>query len=94
MASPSARRWPPKMVTMRASLKVIPLGIAMGIIVQVMIFVTDMNLYDGADGADRGAVGLLRGADGRLRQHRGHILMGAGHSIAVQNFNARTCRSW
>ncbi|MCA0187515.1 MAG: lysophospholipid transporter LplT, partial [Proteobacteria bacterium] len=33
-----------RLVSMRSSVKVIPLGIAMGVIVNVMIFVTDMNL--------------------------------------------------
>ncbi len=76
-----------KMVTMRASVKVIPLGIAMGVIVNVMIFVTDMNLAM----ALMVLIGALSGffvvPMNALLQHRGHILMGAGHSIAVQNFN-------
>jgi hypothetical protein len=66
---------------------VIPLGIAMGIIVNVMIFVTDMNLAM----ALMVLIGALSGffvvPMNALLQHRGHILMGAGHSIAVQNFN-------
>jgi hypothetical protein len=76
-----------KMVTMKASVKVIPLGIAMGIIVNVMIFVTDMNVAM----ALMVLIGALSGffvvPMNALLQHRGHILMGAGHSIAVQNFN-------
>ncbi len=76
-----------KMVTMRASVKVIPLGIVMGVIVNVMIFVTDMNLAM----ALMVLIGALSGffvvPMNALLQHRGHILMGAGHSIAVQNFN-------
>jgi LPLT family lysophospholipid transporter-like MFS transporter len=76
-----------RMVSMRSSVKVIPLGIAMGVIVNVMIFVTDMNLAM----ALMVLIGALSGffvvPMNALLQHRGHILMGAGHSIAVQNFN-------
>lgn len=76
-----------RMITMRSAVKVIPLGIAMGIIVNVMIFVTNMNLAM----ALMVLIGALSGffvvPMNALLQHRGHILMGAGHSIAVQNFN-------
>jgi len=76
-----------KMVTMRASVKVIPLGIAMGIIVNVMIFVTDMNLAMVLMVLIGALSGFFVVPMNALLQHRGHILMGAGHSIAVQNFN-------
>ena len=76
-----------RMVTMKSSVRVIPLGIAMGVIVNVMIFVTDM----GVAMALMVLIGALSGffvvPMNALLQHRGHILMGAGHSIAVQNFN-------
>jgi MFS transporter, LPLT family, lysophospholipid transporter len=76
-----------KMITLRKSVRVIPLGIAMGIVVLVMIAVRDtwlaMPLLV--------VIGILSGffvvPMNALLQHRGHILMGAGHSIAVQNFN-------
>ncbi len=76
-----------KMITLRKSVRVIPLGIAMGLVVMVMIAVRDtwvaMPLLV--------IVGVLSGffvvPMNALLQHRGHILMGAGHSIAVQNFN-------
>lgn len=76
-----------KMVTMRKSVKVIPLGIAMGLIVLGMNFVH--NLWIAVPllvfiGALSGFFVVPMNA---LLQHRGHILMGAGHSIAVQNFN-------
>ena len=74
-------------ITLRKSLKVIPLGIAMGLIVLLMIFVKDMWLAVPL----LIIVGALSGyfvvPMNALLQHRGHILMGAGHSIAVQNFN-------
>ena len=76
-----------KMITLRKSVRVIPLGIAMGIGILVMTVVRDtwaaMPLLV--------IVGILSGffvvPMNALLQHRGHILMGAGHSIAVQNFN-------
>lgn len=76
-----------RMVTMRSSVKVIPLGIAMGVIVNVMIFVTDMNLAMALMVLIGGLSGFFVVPMNALLQHRGHILMGAGHSIAVQNFN-------
>lgn len=76
-----------RFITLRNSLKVIPLGIAMGIVVMLMIFVHDVRLaYPLLI-----LVGLLAGffvvPMNALLQHRGHVLMSAGHSIAVQNFN-------
>lgn len=76
-----------KMVTMRKSVKVIPLGTAMGLIVLGMNFVHDLWIavpllvFIGA------LSGFFVVPMNALLQHRGHILMGAGHSIAVQNFN-------
>jgi LPLT family lysophospholipid transporter-like MFS transporter len=76
-----------RMITLRKSVRVIPLGIAMGVIVIVMIAVRDMWLAAPL----LVLVGILSGffvvPMNALLQHRGHILMGAGHSIAVQNFN-------
>lgn len=74
-------------VSLRRSVCVIPLGIAMGLVVLTMTIVTHpwvaMVLLI--------ALGALAGffvvPMNALLQHRGHILMGAGHSIAVQNFN-------
>ncbi|MDR2112095.1 MAG: lysophospholipid transporter LplT [Candidatus Accumulibacter sp.] len=74
-------------ITLKKSVKVIPLGIAMGVIVLAMNFVHHtwlaMTLLV--------IIGVLSGffvvPMNALLQHRGHILMGAGHSIAVQNFN-------
>jgi MFS family permease len=76
-----------KFVRLENSVKVLPVGIAMGVAVLIMIPVTNSML----------AILLLItiGAMGgyfvvpmnALLQHRGHLLMGAGSSIAVQNFN-------
>jgi len=76
-----------KLVSLRKSIKVIPLGIGMGLVVVAMVFVREtaiaMPLLV--------LVGILSGffvvPMNALLQHRGHVLMGAGHSIAVQNFN-------
>jgi MFS transporter, LPLT family, lysophospholipid transporter len=74
-------------ISLRASVRVIPLGIAMGLLVPLMIFVD--NLWTAVPlliliGACAGFFVVPMNA---LLQHRGHMLMGAGHSIAVQNFN-------
>ena len=74
-------------VSLRGAVKVLPIGITMGVIVISMIFVTQtsvaMMLMIGI-GACAGFFVVPMNA---LLQHRGHVLMGAGHSIAVQNFN-------
>ncbi len=76
-----------KLVSLRSSIRVIPLGVAMGVVVMGMIFVRDMNyavpllIFIGA------LSGFFVVPMNALLQHRGHVLMGAGHSIAVQNFN-------
>jgi MFS family permease len=74
-------------VTLRKSVLVIPLGVAMGAGVISMVFITSTS----AAMVLMLVVGTLAGffvvPMNALLQHRGHILMGAGHSIAVQNFN-------
>lgn len=76
-----------KFITLRKSVRVIPLGIIMGIGVMLMLGVNQMwqativMLIVGL------ASGFFVVPMNALLQHRGHILMGAGHSIAVQNFN-------
>jgi LPLT family lysophospholipid transporter-like MFS transporter len=76
-----------RMITLRKSVRVIPLGMAMGVGVIVMIAVRDMWLAVPL----LVLIGIFSGffvvPMNALLQHRGHILMGAGHSIAVQNFN-------
>ncbi len=76
-----------RLISMRKSIRVIPLGIAMGVGVVVMVFVRDIWVAIPL----LVLVGVFSGffvvPMNALLQHRGHILMGAGHSIAVQNFN-------
>lgn len=76
-----------KAITLRKSVRVIPLGIAMGLIVLVMNFVQHMWLAVPLLIVIGALSGYFVVPMNALLQHRGHILMGAGHSIAVQNFN-------
>jgi MFS family permease len=74
-------------VPLTGAVKVLPVGIAMGLAVMAMVFIKDWRLAV--------LMLVLIGAMGgyfvvpmnALLQHRGHLLMGAGHSIAIQNFN-------
>jgi hypothetical protein len=76
-----------KFVSLRRSVRVLPVGIFMGLSVLAMIVVTDWRVAI----VILVAVGIMGGffvvPMNALLQHRGHLLMGAGHSIAVQNFN-------
>ena len=76
-----------KFITLRKSVRVIPLGIAMGIIVLVMNFVHQIWIAVPLLVLIGALSGFFVVPMNALLQHRGHILMGAGHSIAVQNFN-------
>ncbi|GBG03866.1 lysophospholipid transporter LplT [Azospira sp. I13] len=76
-----------KMITLRKSVRVIPLGIAMGVIVIGMNFVRDFWIAVPLLVIIGALSGFFVVPMNALLQHRGHILMGAGHSIAVQNFN-------
>ena len=76
-----------KYIKLEHAVKVLPVGIAMGVAVLLMIPVTNSTLATlllvviGAMG------GYFVVPMNALLQHRGHLLMGAGRSIAVQNFN-------
>jgi LPLT family lysophospholipid transporter-like MFS transporter len=76
-----------KLIPLRKSLTVIPLGIIMGIVVMAMTLVYSVTVAVPL----LLIIGLLSGffvvPMNALLQHRGHVLMSAGHSIAVQNFN-------
>jgi len=71
--------------------KVIPLGIAMGLMVLGMNFIRDPWVAAPFLVLLGGLGGFLVVPMNALLQHRGHILMGAGRSIAVQNFNEQAC---
>jgi LPLT family lysophospholipid transporter-like MFS transporter len=76
-----------KFIKLEHAVKVLPVGIAMGLMVLAMIPVTNsllavvLLIIIGIMG------GYLLVPMNALLQHRGHLLMGAGRSIAVQNFN-------
>jgi MFS transporter, LPLT family, lysophospholipid transporter len=76
-----------KMIPLKKSLTVIPLGIIMGLVVMGMTLVYSVTIAVPL----LLVIGLLSGffvvPMNALLQHRGHVLMSAGHSIAVQNFN-------
>ena len=71
--------------------RVIPLGIAMGVLVIGLNFITNawfaapFLIFLGAIG------GYMVVPMNALLQHRGANLMGSGRSIAVQNFNEQAC---
>ena len=74
-------------VTLNHSVRVLPLGIIMGLVVLSMIWVNTFWLAV----IMLLIIGILAGTFvipmNALLQHRGHLLMGSGHSIAVQNLN-------
>ena len=67
--------------------RVIPLGIAMGLLLILMVFISNIWLAVPFLILLGGLGGFLVVPMNALLQHRGHNLMGAGRSIAVQNFN-------
>ena len=71
--------------------KVMPLGIAMGVLVILMNFITNVWVAAPFLILLGGLGGFLVVPMNALLQHRGHNLMGAGRSIAVQNFNEQAC---
>jgi MFS family permease len=74
-------------VSLRGSVKVLPVGLAMGVVVMSMLFVKWVPLAVVLMILVGACAGFFVVPMNALLQHRGHVLMGAGHSIAVQNFN-------
>lgn len=76
-----------RFITLENSVKVLPAGIVMGVLVMLMAFVAEWHIA----ALLLFTIGVLSGFFvvplNALLQHRGHLLIGAGHSIAVQNFN-------
>ena len=71
--------------------RVIPLGIGMGLLLILMVFIRDIRVAVPFLILLGGLGGFLVVPMNALLQHRGHNLMGAGRSIAVQNFNEQAC---
>jgi hypothetical protein len=80
-----------KWVPLEHAVRVLPVGIAMGLVLTGMVWVADwrvallMLLLIGA------LAGCFLIPMNALLQHRGHQLMGSGHSIALQNLNENVC---
>jgi len=71
--------------------QVLPLGIVIGVLVVMMIFISNVWVAAPFLILMGGIGGYLVVPMNALLQHRGHNLMGAGRSIAVQNFNEQAC---
>ncbi len=76
-----------RFVKLEHSVKVLPMGIGMGLLVLVMIPVKSPLLAVLLLIAIGTMAGYFVVPMNALLQHRGHLLMGSGSSIAVQNFN-------
>jgi len=74
-------------IPLHRSVRVIPLGIAMGIVVMAMVLVRNVWVAVPLMVVIGALAGFFVVPMNALLQHRGHNLMGAGRSIAVQNFN-------
>jgi MFS family permease len=74
-------------VSLQRAVKVLPVGIAMGLLVLAMTVIGDWRIAAVLLLAAGIMAGFFVVPMNALLQHRGHLLMGAGHSIAVQNFN-------
>jgi LPLT family lysophospholipid transporter-like MFS transporter len=74
-------------VSLDRSVRVIPLGILMGLVVIVMNFVHQVWIAVALMVLIGALAGFFVVPMNALLQHRGHHLVGAGRSIAVQNFN-------
>ena len=83
--------WASLRMRLNKATRVIPLGIAMGILLVGMIFIHQLVLAVPFLILLGGLGGFLVVPMNALLQHRGHNLMGAGRSIAVQNFNEQAC---
>jgi MFS transporter, LPLT family, lysophospholipid transporter len=77
-------------VSLDKSVRVIPLGIVMGVVVISMNFVTQIWIAVTLMVLIGALAGFFVVPMNALLQHRGHHLVGAGRSIAVQNFNENT----
>lgn len=76
-----------KFVKLEKSVRILPVGIAMGLSLMLMIFINNVYLAIAMLLIIGAFSGFFIVPMNALLQHRGHLLMGAGHSIAVQNFN-------
>jgi LPLT family lysophospholipid transporter-like MFS transporter len=80
-----------KVIPLKRSLHVLPVGILMGAVVMSMTLVTSMPIVYALMISIGAMSGFFVVPMNALLQHRGHVLLSAGHSIAVQNFNENLC---
>jgi MFS transporter, LPLT family, lysophospholipid transporter len=78
-------------MTLDQATKLIPMGIAMGVLMFGLNFISSIWVAIPFLILLGGLAGYLVVPMNALLQHRGHNLMGAGRSIAVQNFNEQAC---
>ena len=76
-----------RMVPLKKSLTVMPLGLLMGLVVILMTLAHSVWLAYPLLVIIGALSGYFVVPMNALLQHRGHVLMSAGHSIAVQNFS-------
>lgn len=74
-------------IPLHHAVRVIPLGIAMGVVVMTMVAARNVWIAVPLMILIGALAGYFVVPMNALLQHRGHNLMGAGRSIAVQNFN-------
>jgi MFS transporter, LPLT family, lysophospholipid transporter len=80
-----------RIVPLKRSLHVLPIGILMGVTVMSMVLVDAMPMVYFLILTIGAMAGFFVVPMNALLQHRGHVLLSAGHSIAVQNFNENLC---
>jgi MFS family permease len=76
-----------RFISLKQAMNVLPAGVAMGLVVVTMIFVTSMPIVYTLLIVVGSMAGFFVVPMNALLQHRGYVLLSAGHSIAVQNFN-------
>jgi MFS family permease len=76
-----------RLIPLKKSVSVLPLGALMGLIVMLMTLVHSEWVAYVLLVLIGGLSGFYVVPMNALLQHRGYVLMSAGHSIAVQNFN-------
>ena len=80
-----------RLVPLKKSLHILPIGVVMGLVVLAMDIVYYMPFVYALIISIGAMAGFFVVPMNALLQHRGHVLLSAGHSIAVQNFNENLC---
>jgi MFS transporter, LPLT family, lysophospholipid transporter len=80
-----------RLIPLKRSLRVLPAGVAMGVVMMGMTVVSAMPVVYALLIFSGALAGFFVVPMNALLQHRGHVLLSAGHSIAVQNFNENLC---